>query len=311
MLVASSDPVPPPCEGVAPAEQEACLSDHYFHGYAAQALTACPGFVPTQKKLAARREIDFFTGGTVVDAYVRAEGQFLQRYYEPYDLTFFTRAPAAFAGLSFALNATNQQLADLARNAGVAPGTQPTPEQSKALEKATGELIFADLRNFIRSQSNPPRKSINVVVLAHIASPDVAAQFQGGVIAGLGLSPTLFKNVAADDPSKNLFELIGLGDDFTPTLFVGHTDVVGLAKSQDVIVSHELGHAMGLQHTTGPGDLMTQYAGSNACIPGLTDDEIEVIKSTSASLASPGAACAWQRLFDLRDSVVRAVLAQR
>jgi hypothetical protein len=55
---------------------------------------------------------------------------------------------------------------------------------------------------------------------------------------------------------------------------------------------------------------MTQYAASNACIPGLTDDEIEVIKSTSASLGVSSASCAWQRLFDLRDSVVRAVLAQ-
>jgi hypothetical protein len=307
---ASSDPIPPPCEGVAPAEKETCLTDHYFHGYGPLGIAACQGFVPTQKKLAARREINFFTGGPVVDAYVRAEGQFLQRYYEPYELAFFTGVPAAPAGLSFALNGTTEQLAELARRAGITPGVQPTAAQSKELEQTTGELLFADLRNFVRAQSNPPRKAINVVVLAHIASPDIAAQFQGGVIAGLGLSPTLFKNVAADDPSKNLFELIGLGEDFTPTLFVGHSDVVALAKSPDVIVSHELGHSMGLQHTTGQGDLMTQYAASNACIPGLTDDEIEVIKSTSASLGVSSASCAWQRLFDLRDSVVRAVLAQ-
>ena len=308
---ASDEPVPPPCAGVAPADQEACLGEHYFRGYAPQAITACSGFVPTQKKLAARREIAFFTGAGVVDAYVRAEGQFLQRFYDPYELTFFTRAPAAPAGLSFALNATNQQLADLARQAGIAPGAQPTPAQSKTLEQITAELVFADLRNFVRAQSNPPRRSINVVVLTQVASPDIAAQFRGGVIAVLGLSPTLFKNVAADDPSKNLFELIGLGDDFTPTLFVGHSDVVGLAKSPDVIVSHELGHAMGLQHTTAPGNLMTQFAASNACIPGLSDDEIDVIRSTSAALGVPGASCAWQRLFELRDSVVRAVLAQR
>ena len=56
---------------------------------------------------------------------------------------------------------------------------------------------------------------------------------------------------------------------------------------------------------------MTQFAASNACIPGLSDDEIDVIRSTSAALGVPGASCAWQRLFELRDSVVRAVLAQR
>jgi hypothetical protein len=308
---AVTDAPPPPCEGVAPADQEACLTDHYFHGYAPQAIQPCPGFVATQKKLADRREITFFQGGTVVDAYVRAEGQFLQRYYEPYELTFFTRQPAAPSGMAFALNATNAQLADAARAIGIKPGEQPTAEQQKALEKATGDLLFSDLRNFIRAQSNPPRRSINVVVLPHIASPDVAAQFQGGVIAGLGLSPTLFKNVAADDASKNLFELIGLGDEFTPTLFVGHTDVVGLAKSPDVIVSHELGHAMGLQHTKEPGNLMTQFAASNACVPGLTDEEIAVLKTTAAVAGAPDALCAWHKLFEMRDSVVRAVLAQR
>jgi hypothetical protein len=300
---------PPPCEGVAPADRETCLTNHYFHGFAPQNLPPCPRFVPTRQKLAARREIEFFLGSTnVVDDYARAEGQFLQRYYEPYELTFFTQTPAVACGLPFALNATSAQLADVARQVGIAPGAQPTPEQQKALEKATGDLLFADIRNFIRAQSNPPRKSINVVILAHIASPDVAAQLSGGVIAGLGLSPTLFKNVAANDASKNLFDLIGLAEDFTPTLFVGHTDVVALAKSPDVIVSHELGHAMGLQHTQEPGNLMTQFAASNACLPGLTDEEIAVLKSTGGVIEAP---CAWQRLFDVRDTVVRAILAQR
>jgi hypothetical protein len=304
----SDPPPPPPCEGVAPVAREACLTDHYFHGYAPQNLAACASFVPTQKKLAARRQIDFFLGSTVVDDSARAEGQFLQRFYEPYELAFFTQQPAALSGLGFALNATNDQLAAVARQVGVAPGAQPTPEQQKALEKATGDLLFSDLRDFIRAQSNPPRKSINVVILSHIASPDVAAQLSGGVIAGLGLSPTLFKNVAANDASRNLFELIGLAEDFTPTLFVGHADVVALAKSPDVIVSHELGHAMGLQHTQEPGNLMTQFAASNACLPGLTDEEIAVLQSTGAEIEAP---CAWNRLFDLRDAVVRAVLAQR
>jgi hypothetical protein len=309
LVACSSDATParPPCEGVAPDAQESCLSLHYFRGYGPQPVAACGDFTPTAMKVADRKEIFFFLGSTSVDASARAEGQFLQRYYEQYDLTFFTRAPAAAAGLSYALSATNADLAALPGKLGIPAGAKPTADQQKVLDKAVGDLIFADLRAFVRAQSNPPRKGINVVILDHIASPDVAAQFNGGVIAGLGVSPTLFKNIAADDPSKNLFELIGIGEDFTPTLFVGHDDVTRLAKSPDVIVAHELGHSMGLQHTKEPGDLMTQYGASRACLPGLTDREVEVIK-TSGMMMEAG--CAWQQLFDVRDQVVRAVLAR-
>ena len=306
----SSDgtPASPPCESIAPESQEQCLTDYYFRGYGPQPVPACTNFAATAKKVAGRKEIDFFVGGVAVDAFARTEGQFLQRFYEPYELTFFTRHPSAPAGFAYALNATNEQLAGVQRQVGIEAGRAPTAAQTDALNRAVGDLIFADLRAFVRAQSNPPRTSINVVILEHIASPDVAASFSGGVIAGLGLSPTLFKAVAADDPSKNLFELIGLGDDFTPTLFVGHDDVTRLAKSPDVIVAHELGHSMGLQHTKEPGNLMTQYAASTACLPGLTDAEIDVLKSTGALVGDP---CAWHRLFDIRDAVVRALLARR
>jgi hypothetical protein len=305
----SSDPPPPPCEGALPEAKQACLTDYYFRGYGPQTVEPCANFVVTTKKVAGEKEITFFTGGTAVDAFVRTEGQFLQRFYDPYELTFFTRQPAAPAPVTYALNATNAQLSDIARNVGLGTGQQPTAAQTAAINKAVGELIFTDVRNFIRAQSNPPRKGINVVILGQIASPDVAAQFMGGVIAGLGLSPTLFKSIAADDPSKDLFELIGLGDDFTPTLFVGHDDVTRLAKSPDVIVAHELGHAMGLQHTKAEGDLMTQYSGSRSCLPGLTDTEIDVLKSTGALIAENGLAeaCGWNRLFTIRDAMARAV----
>ena len=303
----SSSSTSPPCEGN--PDQRGCLTDHYFHGYAPEQMAQCTNFPLTKMKVDGQREITFFLGtGTVVDDSARSEGQFLQRFYEPYGLTFFTQQAAQYSGITYALNATADQLDAIGRNAGVMPGQNPTPDQQAAIEKATGDLIFADLRNFIRAQSNPPRKSINVVVLDHIASPAVSAQFTGGVIAGLGLSPTLFKNIAAGDPSKNLFDLIGLGEDFTPTLFVGHADVVQLATSPDVIVSHEMGHAMGLQHTQELGNLMTQYSASGTCLPGLTDKEIAVLKSTASLLL---VTCGWERLFELRNAVVRAVLARR
>ena len=127
------------------------------------------------------------------------------------------------------------------------------------------------------------------------------------MLVGLGLSPQLFRNIAASDASKNLFTLMGLPEAFTPTLLVGHRDIVRLAKTPDVVVAHELGHAMGLQHTFVEGDLMTQGSGSHGCVPGLTDSEIDTLQDGALSLADP--TCGWQRLFELRDAVVRAALA--
>src|SRR4051794_6352545 len=91
--------VPPPCAGVAPDAAEACLTEHYFKGYAAQPLDACQGFVPTTQKVAGRKEIFFFLGGPSVDGAAQIEGQFLQRFYETYDLTFFTKEPAGYANV--------------------------------------------------------------------------------------------------------------------------------------------------------------------------------------------------------------------
>lgn len=80
-----------------------------------------------------------------------------------------------------------------------------------------------------------------------------------------------------------------------------------LAKVPDVLVSHEMGHALGLQHTVALGDLMTQYSASSSCLPGLTDREVDALKGASALLEARES---WETLFELRDRIVLRLKAR-
>lgn len=302
----------PPCEGVAPDQQESCLTDHYFSGSAGPDNPACAGFTPTREKIGGRKEVAFFQGPGIADGDLVMEGRFLQGFYATYDLRFFTQGAAEGAGLEFALAGTQAEIDDAVRKAGVPAGAQPTPDQQKEVDRLVGDVLFGPLRDFVNGQSKPVKDRVDVVVLEHMASPDVANQFGGAVLGGLGLSPLLFRKIAADDPSKNLFTLLALPDDFTPTLFVGHTDIVSLAKNPQGIVAHEMGHAMGLQHTKEGGNLMTQYQTSEACVPGLTDAQVEQLKGAAHVLsgAGPFAAQSWQALFDVHHALVERAVSR-
>jgi hypothetical protein len=297
-----------PCEGVAADQAEACLTNAYFQGYDPDPFQACPYFVPTTQKVGARREVGLYRSATILDADVTLEGRLLQRFYAPYDLTFFATKPPEVVSFTYALSGTSAEFAKATADAGVTPGTQPTPDQAAKLNQLVDDILFRDLRAFVLSTSSPPAARVDVVILDQIASPDVASQITtGGVIAGLGLSPALFRNLAANDPSKDLFTALALPADFTPTLFVGHSDVTKLARNAEAIVAHEMGHALGLEHATDPGDLMTQGQGNEACLPGLTNDQVAQLRTMADTVSPEGV----QFLLDAKKAVVEHLLSGR
>lgn len=313
LLVACSDAIPaaPEAKACDDLTQEACLNERYFTGYAPQSADLCSGIAHATQKIAGRRELVLFHGGVITDENVVTEGRFLQRFFAPYELAFYTRQKAEPSALKNALNGNSNSIAQI-RYENTEIGKPATPAQEIAIEKATNELLFGDLRKFIGARPKSPNGAINVVVVEHIFSPGLANSlaFESGdrsVVVGLGISPALFKNIAADDPSTNLFEAIGLDEDFAQTLVVGHIDVTTLAQNPDAIVAHELGHSMGLQHTKEPGNLMTQFSASSKCLPGLTDKEVNALKSAATVIDT---SCAWRRILDLRASMVRTALAR-
>jgi hypothetical protein len=296
----------PPCEGAAPDQQEACLTSHYFEGGTNDdANDPCPGFIPTNEKIGGRREVGFFMGVGISDDDVIQEGRWLSRFYVPYELTFFTREPANGCGFEFALGGTDQEFADARTQAGIQTGQDPTPEQEDQLNRLVGEIMFREVRTFVTAQSSPPKDRVNVVVLAHIAAPNIASQLNG-VIGGLGISPKLLRDIADGDANKNLFEILALPEDFTPTLLLGHDDIERLAKNVDGIVAHEMGHALGLQHTTDPGNLMTQGQATKACKPGLTSDQIAQLREASQIVDEPQVGL--RRALDAHRAVVQRLL---
>ncbi len=293
----SSDDAPNPCAGV-PEGDEACLTARYLpSGSSAEAR--CPGFAITDEQIAGRREVGFFKASSVSESAMVGYGQGLRTFYEPYGLTFFVRSFHEGAPLAHAISGTNAELAEATAKAGIRAGETPTPEQDAALEKLVNDVLFGPLRDFVRSQSSPVQDRVSIVVLGRVTAPDIARQLEG-VIGGLGLSPRLFRDIAAGDGNKNLFELMALPEDFTPTLFLGHDDITRFSANRDGIVSHEMGHALGLQHTSVAGNVMTQGQTKQSCVPGLDGAQVAQLRQGLTEEDVHATRESWEKLFDLR-----------
>lgn len=149
-------------------------------------------------------------------------------------------------------------------------GVPPDSPEGAALALA---IVAAPLATFLTTHAVPARPELVLVLVDRVAAPDSPARRLLGDVEGLGLSPT----AANTADGAALTAALGIGTDFTPVAIVatdGGIDGAGLTAA------HEIGHALGLDHTSDAGNLMTP--GRPSCVPGLTADQVAVIANSPA-----------------------------
>lgn len=284
----------------------ACFTEHYFDAYRAPAEECSP--VQSADRLDATLALALHWGGGANDGDVVDQASDLQRFFRPYGLTFETDRAAVDAQLAYAMRGSQQELDAALDKAGVPLDGTLTADQQRSANAALGAIIFADLRRFVTSHSEA--RTVNLVILDHLMSPELsAALFPGSseTIVGFTVSPALFNRVSASDPEYDLYGMTGLTVDFTPTVFIGRADVGDLAGSPDNVIAHEMGHALGLVHTTDAGNLMVP--GQNrACEETLSAEQLTELRQTlgGAPLSPAKAAAAVDWLPRVMAAAVRS-----
>ena len=198
-------------------------------------LPACQGIrSDAEEALRAPRD-DSSPAATAVDALVAPRASSSSATTSPTSSRSSRVRPTAYAGLSFALNGEERAARrHSAVRSASRRASRPTRRAGEGARQGDGRAHLLrppqlhPLAVEPAAQVDQRRHPLAHRVARHRRSVPGRRDRWPRAVA-LNLQERRF----ADDPSKNLFDLIGLGDDFTPTLFVDKGRV-GLAKSPDV-----------------------------------------------------------------------------
>lgn len=287
-----------------------CATNYYLRSYAPENLPDCDSSKPVIP-IDAELMLSLYRYSNISDGNTVRHTQGLQRYYAPFDLMMTTDAIVAPERIRYALGGTEAELTQALIDAGLNPSaTSLTPEEEALATRVVGDVIFAPTKAFFQRHSIPVQAKVNIVVIDQIVSPGVT-ELMGleGTIVGLGLSPALIANLGETDAdAASLNTMLQTDGDFTPTLFVGHSDIARLSGNFDVVVAHEMGHALGLPHVEDEGNLM-QQGGSHRCRRWLDQEQVDLMGPFADVTATPEDALS--RLLIGQRNLLRNLLARR
>ncbi len=186
------------------------------------------------------------------------------------------RLQGIFADYGVAFEATE------IRSTGLEAAIVGTPAQVRPIQEdrtAVAALVFAPLRGFMANQTG---QGLDLVFLPHLNAPDSPIRSAVPGLAGLTISPLLSERVELE--GFDLVEVLDLPAQYRATVFIDHSRLAGLEHSaEDLVVAHEVGHALGLVHTEDRRNLMSgRWFG---CRPELDAGQILRL---GASAQSPG-----------------------
>jgi hypothetical protein len=233
-------------------------------------------------------ELRIFRGPGVTEGDLRAFFSGLQRYYSQYGVTMSTRYDVIDVPFTEAMILDmNALAARVEAETGLDLNGSLTTEEEALVTASIGRGVLHNVRELIRVYATPRREFTDVILLAEMVTkelPPELAKFRG--LAGLGLSPELLGRVPVDDPAAQLYDWLGVSDDFTPLAVVGVGPVKTHLENPDIVMAHEIGHTYGLVHTVDVGNLLHQ--GETDCWLELNSSQLEEIRLATGAIAHTG-----------------------
>ena len=256
--------------------------DSYF------AYTPDPKCAPdVPRKLDRKTEVRIFTGNGIPTSEIQRYVGGLQRYYDFYGVTMFTRHDPISVPLDHAIVLNESAITNWMRDvAGVDPVCANSSYPTTACMQAYGGAMFYNVKQFLHAYAEPDGNVINIVLLKRVASLDPGSDYQSNLlnwgVAGLGLSQDLLNSAAGSDLGTSLASVLN-ETGFSPTVFIAVNLTDFVLKQPDIVIAHEFGHAYSLEHLEpaiyGP-NLMNPTA--STCDLSLNSDQLNTIEQQTA-----------------------------
>ncbi len=153
-------------------------------------------------------------------------------------------------------------------------GGPASPTLGGAGAADAADVLYGDLRAWVRASSRPVRPGVDLVIVRELAPPGSVAGELLGTRGGLGMTPAVCQGEAAI-----VCQELAAEGPFQPTVFLAVEGIERLGAAGRWTAPHELGHALGLSHVASGGNLMAPSGTS--CLPGLDPSQQATLRAAT------------------------------